>query len=166
MRGQAVFSCRMHSLPDVGTILRFSMIGDQENLTQPQRLKREELSMCKLKLKTIKAVHIREHFQEIYQSQSYEEFERLLKKWYFWATHSRIDPIQKAAKTIKKHWQGIVQWKKSLLTNGLLEGLNSLIQAAKAKARGFRVFKYFKIVAFLVTGRFDFTQINKHYLPT
>jgi len=52
-----------------------------------------------------------------------------LKKWYFWATHSRLKPIIKAAKTIKKHWKGVMNYIKSIITNGLLEGLNSSIQS-------------------------------------
>ncbi len=44
---------------------------------------------------------------------------------------------------------GVLQWKKSQINNGLLEGLNSLIQAAKAKAGGFSTFRNFRIVAFL-----------------
>jgi len=40
-------------------------------------------------LKTVKAYHIRENFQEIYQEKTQKGFERSLKKWYFWATHSR-----------------------------------------------------------------------------
>ena len=113
----------------------------------------------------MRALHIRENFQEIYKAESYEQFKTLLKKWYFWATHSRIEQIKQAAYTIRNHWQGVLQWKKSHIDNGLLEGLNSLIQAAKAKARGFRNTRYFKIIAFLVTGNLNFTQFNRHYLP-
>ena len=118
-----------------------------------------------LNLKSIKALHIRENFQEIYKAKTMKEFEALLKAWYFWATHSRLAPIIAAAHTIKEHWEGVLQWRKSHIDNGLLEGLNSLIQAAKAKARGFRTFRYFRIVAFLVTGKLDFAQFNKSYLP-
>ena len=50
----------------------------------------------------MKAYNIRQSFQDIYQATTKEEFETYLKKWYFWATHSRLDPIIKAAKTIKK----------------------------------------------------------------
>jgi len=57
--------------------------------------------------------------------------EMYLKRWYFWATHSRIDPMIKAAKTIKRHWEGVLSWFDSHLTNALLEGMNSLIQAAE-----------------------------------
>ena len=145
---------------------KYIFLKNESNLTKNQREKRQELSISKLNLKSIKALHIRENFQAIYRTQTYEQFETLLKQWYFWATHSRIEPIKEAAYTIKNHWAGVLQWKKSMIDNGLLEGLNSLIQAAKVKARGFRVFKYFKIIAFLVTGKLNFTKFNKHYLPS
>ena len=144
---------------------KYIFLKNESNLTVKQRQVRQELSISKLNLKSIRALHIRENFQEIYKADSCEQFETLLKKWYFWATHSRIEPIKQAAYTIKNHWDGVLQWKKSLINNGLLEGLNSLIQAAKVKARGFRNTRYFKIIAFLVTGSLDFTKFNKHYLP-
>jgi len=71
-----------------------------------------------------------------------------LNKWYFWATHSRLEPIIKVAKTIKAHWDGILQWKRSQINNGILEGVNSIVQAAKAKVRGFSTFKNFRIIIF------------------
>jgi len=145
---------------------RYIFLKNEINLTGIQAQKREELSLPRLNLKSIRALHIRENFQEIYKAPTEKEFEKLLKKWYFWATHSRLEPIKKAAYTIKNHWDGVLQWKKSCINNGLLEGLNSLIQAAKAKARGFRNIRYFKIIVFLITGKLNFSQFNKHYLPT
>jgi pyruvate dehydrogenase (quinone) len=40
-----------------------------------------------------------------------------------------------AARTVKHHWHGILRWFDSRIANGLIEGINSLVQAAKAKAR-------------------------------
>jgi transposase len=40
-----------------------------------------------------------------------------------------------AARTVKRHWVGILRWFDSKIANGLIEGINSLVQAAKAKAR-------------------------------
>lgn len=145
---------------------RYVFLKNEKNLTNAQRQKRQELSLPSLNLKSMRALHIRENFQEIYNAPTVEIFEAMLKKWYFWATHSRIEFMKEAAHTIKAHWEGVVQWKKTHIDNGLLEGLNSLIQAAKAKARGFRTFRCFRIVAFLITGKLDFAQINKYYLPT
>ena len=62
---------------------------------------------------------------------------------------------------------GIVQWKLSSINNGLLEDLNSLIQAAKRKARGYgkKHFKtHFNIVAYLLTGKLDLHKINVNLL--
>lgn len=141
---------------------RYAILKNECNLNPQQRQTRENLS--KMNLKTMRAVRIREGFQEIYKAISYEEFEQRLKEWYFWATHSRLAPIKKIAKTIKKHWDGILRWKKSQINNGILEGLNSVIQAAKRKARGYKA-GHFKTMAFLLTGKFDFKTINP-FLPT
>jgi len=144
---------------------KYILLKNEKNLTDAQRRKRQDLSMSRLNLKSIRALHIRENFQEIYKMPTTELFESMLKRWYFWATHSRIQPMIDAARTIKAHWNGVVQWKRLHIDNGLLEGLNSLIQAAKAKARGFSTFRYFRIVAFLITGHLDFSRLNKQYLP-
>ncbi len=139
---------------------RYTLLKNENNLTEKQRQKLAELQLSKLNLKSIRALHMRENFQEIYKASTEDEFEILLKKWYFWATHSRLAPMIKAAKTIKKHWDGILEWKKSQINNGLLEGLNSIVQAAKAKARGFKTFRNFRIVVFLLTGDLDFKVLN------
>lgn len=139
---------------------RYVFLKNEENLTAKEREKLDELKMPKLNLKSIRALHIRENFQDIYKAKTEEEFEILLKKWYFWATHSRLQPIIDAAKTIRKHWDGVIEWKKSQINNGILEGLNSVVQAAKAKARGFKTFKNFKIIVFLLTGKLDFNKLN------
>lgn len=88
---------------------------------------------------------------------------RALKKWYFWATHSRIAPIRDAAKTIRRHWSGVRYWYDSKINNGILEGLNSLVQATKAKARGYRTFKNLKTIIYMLTGKLDYTKVG---LPT
>lgn len=123
------------------------------------------MQLSTLNIKVFRALSLRETFQQIYVAQTDDDFEILLKKWYFWATHSRLDPMKKAAKTIKNHWAGILQWKKSQINNGILEGLNSVVQAAKRKARGYK-FKHFRTIVYLITGGLDFSKVNSACLPT
>ena len=73
--------------------------------------------------------------------------------------------MEKVAKTIRNHWDGIVQWKKSRINNGILEGLNSVVQAAKRKARGYKA-EHFKTIVYLITGGLDFSKLNSACLPT
>jgi len=143
---------------------KYIFLKNRKNLTQSQlaALKYIE-SMPKINLKTMRAYHIRENFQQIYEEIDRAGFVAALKKWYFWATHSRIKEIIEAAKTIKKHWAGIVRWYDSRINNGILEGINGLVQAARAKARGYRTVKNFKIMIYLLTGKLDYTKVG---LPT
>jgi len=83
----------------------------------------------------------------------------ILKKWYYWATHSKIDPIIDAAKTIKAHWSGIVNYAETKITNGVLEGLNSIVQSAKSSARGFRTTKNLILIIYLRLGKLQFNLL-------
>ena len=143
---------------------KYLFLKNRNNLTEAQLKTLHSLeSMPRLNLKAVRAYHLRENFQEIYKEETQEGFERALKKWYFWATHSRIEEIKEAAKTIKRHWSGVLRWYDSKINNGILEGLNSLIQAAKAKARGYRTFKNLKTIIYMLTGKLDYNKIG---LPT
>jgi transposase len=144
---------------------RYIFLKNERNLTQVQRDKKEELKLSTLNKKLFRALSLRETFQQIYAASTPEEFENLLKDWYFWATHSQLEPMMKAAKTIKNHWAGIIQWKKSQINNGILEGLNSVVQAAKRKARGYK-FKHFRTIVYLITGGLNFSKLNPACLPT
>jgi transposase len=62
---------------------------------------------------------------------------------YFRSIHSRLSPVIETAKTIKGHRNGILNNTKTRIDNGVLEGINSLIQSAKDGARGFRTTKNF-----------------------
>jgi len=41
--------------------------------------------------------------------------------------------------------------------------MNSLVQATKAKARGYRTFKNLKTIIYMLTGMLDYTKVT---LPT
>src|SRR5665213_938043 len=103
-------------------------------------------------LKTARAYQIRLVFQELY-NQPAAKAESYLKRWYFWATHSRLQPIIDVAKTIRRHQQDILRWFTSGINNGILEGINSLVQAAKAKARGYRSDRNLATVIYLIAGK-------------
>lgn len=132
---------------------RYVWLKNPENLTKTQRYILD--SLTPMNLKTARAYQIRLTLREFWE-QPIELAELFLKKWYFWATHSRLLPVKQAAYTIKRHWNGIVQFHKSRINNGILEGINSLIQAARAKAKGYRSIENFITIIYLVTGKLSF----------
>ena len=136
-------------------ISRYIWLKNPENLKENQATTLETLQVKKLNLKTARAYHIRLNFQEFW-NQPLQEAETFLRRWYFWATHSRLEPMKEAAYTIKRHWDGILRWFTSRINNGILEGINSLIQAAKAKARGYRTIKNLITMIYLIGGKLEF----------
>ncbi|MDX9975992.1 MAG: transposase, partial [FCB group bacterium] len=114
---------------------RYAWLKNDWNRTAKQQDSFESLRSSKPA--TVKATHIKSVFQYVFTCRTRAEAEPMLKQWYYWATHSRIADVIKAAKTIKRHWDGILRWFESKISNGVLDAINSLIHSAKAKARGF-----------------------------
>jgi len=79
---------------------RYIWLKNPENLKLSQVATLEGLSVKELNLKTSRAYHIRLNFQELF-SQWPHMAEAILKKLFFWASHSRLEPIRQAAYTIK-----------------------------------------------------------------
>ena len=144
--------------PDLLKGTKYLWLTNEWNLTKKQEKKQDEIfqDLRGSKLKTIKAYHLRSVFQDVFSFEDPAEGEWLLKRWYYWATHSRIDPMIRAAKTIKKHWEGVLRWFTSRINNGLLEGMNSLIQAAKARARGYRNVNNLITTIYLIGAKLEF----------
>jgi transposase len=132
---------------------RYLWLRNPTNLSGRQRVALESLPTRHLK--TGRAYQIRLAFQELYDQSSLKAGASYLKAWYFWATHSRLDPMIEAARTVKRHSDGILRWFDSKIANGLIEGINSLVQAAKAKARGYRSSRNLKAMVYLLAGKLD-----------
>lgn len=133
---------------------RYLWLKNPQNLTVKQSHQLEQLSQRNLK--TARAYQIRLNLRDFWD-QPLSQAEDYLKRWYFWATHSRLEPIKEVACTIKLHWNGVVNFAKSKITNAVLEGINSLVQAARNKARGYRSVEYFITMIYLIAGKFKFS---------
>jgi transposase len=67
--------------------------------------------------------------------------------------------MKAVANTLSTHRQNILHYFVQRLTNAVAEGINSLIQAGKRKARGFRTFRGFRTMIFLSCAKLSFPPI-------
>ena len=74
-------------------------------------------------------------------------------RWYNWAIRSRLGPVKRVARMLKKHLHGLLAYFRHWITNAATEGLNSKIQTIKAAARGFRNFEHYRIRILFFCGR-------------
>jgi len=143
---------RIH--PEMMRGSRYAFLKNPENLTEKQD---ETLTrLCSYRLKTARAYLIKLALQDVYFAETREEAEVRLKGWYNWAIRSQIEHVKKVAKTVKNHWNGILSWFDSKLSNGFIEAVNGLIQSAKRRARGYRSTKNLINMAYLIAGKLDF----------
>ena len=132
---------------------RYVWVKNQPNLTARQADVLAALSSTNLK--TARAWRMRLAFQDIYAQPSRPWGELFLERWIGWAKRSRLEPMKALARTMEKHRDGILAWFDSRISNALIEGINSLVQAAKAKARGYRNKETLKAVTYMVAGKLD-----------
>ncbi len=132
---------------------RYSWLRNPANLSERQQAILNALPTHHLK--TARAYQMPLAFQDLYRQDSPQQAAHYPKRWYFWATHSRLSPMIDAAHTVKRHWDAILRWFDSRIANGLIEGINSLVQAAKAKARGYRSIRNLKAMVYLLAGKLD-----------
>lgn len=142
---------------------RFLFLKNPENLTaeDQERLDTMVANHC---YKSVEAYTHKLNLQNVYFAENRSEAEALLTQWLKNASKSALWLIQKMARTVKDHWDGILSHFASTLTTGYLEGVNSLIQAAKARARGYRNPRNMISMAYLIAGKLKFNKL--HALPT
>jgi len=131
---------------------RYLWLKNPSNLSGKQRVRLDELLAHPLK--TARAYRWMLKFDHFYELDG-DAAEQYLRRWCKGAIRSRLKPILDFARMVREYWLGIVRWHHSKVSNGLLEGLNSLVQAAKRRARGYRSTRNYIAMIYLVAGKLD-----------
>ena len=133
---------------------RYFWLRNPENLKAEQR---ERLRVLQgLNLRTAQAYQLKLTLQDFYEQSNLQAATTFLEDWCELALASGLEPVKKVAQTLKERAAGVLRWFTERLTNGLLEGINSILQAAKAKARGYRTTRNLITIAYLLAGRLHF----------
>jgi transposase len=106
-------------------------------------------------LKTARAWAIKESLRDLWSYVRRGWAEKHWKRWFFWATHSRLPPVIKVARTIERHLDNVLTYFRHRITNATSEGLNSKIQTVKQRAAGYRNAEHFKTAIYFHCGGLD-----------
>ncbi len=106
---------------------RYAVLKRPDNLNADERALLADLEQRNLE--TVKAYHLRLLFDDFFRQRAPVEARGFLKAWVAKAAQSRIHEMMRVAETVRGHWKLIVNWTRTRITNGLLEGFNSLLQA-------------------------------------
>jgi transposase len=121
---------------------KYLWLYSRENV--PQQRRDEFDSLRRKELKVGRAWAIKESLRRLWHYVYPASGWKFWKRWYFWATHSWLQAIRKAAETIHRHIDNILTYYQHPVINAMSEGLNSKIQKIKNMACGFRNIENFK----------------------
>ena len=99
---------------------------------------------------------VKENFVEFWEQEGIWLGERYFKGWYSHAIRTRLEPIKKAARSLKTHLEGLLNYFEHPISNALSESINSRIQSLKATARGFRSFANYRTRILFFLGKLNF----------
>ena len=115
---------------------RYIWLKNPWNLTDKQKSRLSTLE--RLNLKINRAYLLKEAFRNFWSYSKPGWAEKYLKKWFWWATHSRLKPMRDFAWLIRRHEKNILSYFKVPIHNGSVEGLNNKAKIISHKAYGFR----------------------------
>lgn len=142
--------------------MRWSLLKDRSKLRAKAAADLDALIARMPTVRTARAWVYKEQLREILERKQINVVRAALLHWCTCVMRSKVEPMKDVAALVRRHLEGIVAWAQTRQTNGFLEALNGLFQAAKRRARGFTRFETIKTVIFLIAGKLDFHAVNPH----
>jgi transposase len=142
--------------------LRWALLKDRSQLNPEQRHDLDSLVVQYTTNRVARAWLYREQLRDILDRKQPNIVNSMLRQWCTNVMRSKVEAMKEVAMLIRRHFDGIVAWSRTRQTNGFIEALNGLFQAAKRKARGYTRFETMRTVLFLIAGKLDFSMLNPH----
>ncbi len=107
------------------------------------------------KLATARAWILKETFQHFWKYKSVKWAGCFLEYWTTRAMRSRLEPMQKVARTLRAHQELLLNWfrAKGELSSGAVEGLNNKIRVVTRRSYGFRTYEAMEMALYHTLGR-------------
>lgn len=133
--------------------MRWCLLKRQENLTEKEEIKLN--TVLQYNLKSIRAYLLKEEFQVFWDYVSPHWAGKYLDRWCTRVMRSKLEPMKKVAKTVRRHRPLILNWfkAKKSFSSGIVEGLNTKIKLTTRKSYGFRTYKCTEIALYHALGK-------------
>ena len=132
---------------------RWLLLKRQENLTGKQRFRLRDL--LRYNLKSVRAYLLKEAFQQLWDYNSPAWAGKFLDEWCRHVMRSRIEPMKKIARTLRRHRELILNYfhAQKLLSSGVVEGLNNKAKVTMRRSYGFRTFRALELALYHTLGK-------------
>lgn len=148
--------------PDLLKGTKYIWLKNPENLTDKQQARLSRLE--KLNLKINRAYLLKESFKKVYEYQYPANAVKYLKWWCSKAMRSRLKPMQKFVKQLRRYWNNVVTYFKVGITNARVEGLNRKAKVVSTRAYGYKSSKTFALALYHALGQLPLPETIHKFL--
>ena len=148
--------------PDLLKGTRYIWLKNPWNLTEKQKTRLSDLE--KLNLKINRAYLLKEAFRNFWDYTYPAWAKKYLDQWFWWATHSRLEPMRKFAWMIRRHQEDILNYFKVRIDNGAVEGLNNKAKSISHRAYGYRSAETFKLALYHTMGDLPVPKLTHKFV--
>ena len=124
---------------------KYTLLSNRENLTIDGRRSLKTLLAANKRLNT--AYLLKESFGQLWDYEREAWARRFFENWRASLKWQRLEPFEKFAKMIDRHWDGIAAYCKpeNKVSLGFVEGLNNKIRVIQRRAYGLRDEEYLRL---------------------
>jgi len=142
---------------------RWVLLKRPENLTGIQRGRLRDLLRCNLR--SVRAYLLREDFQHFWTYSSATWAGKFLDDWIHRAMLSRLEPMKKIARMLKRHRPLIMNWfaAQGKLSSGIVEALNNTAKLTIRKSYGFRQYETLKYALYHKLGELPMPKLTHEF---
>jgi transposase len=129
---------------------KYLWLWNKENV--PDDRKAEFEALRNQKLKVARAWALKEHIRSMWDYRYETPMRKFFDHWYRWARRCKLEPMMRAAATLKAHIENIVTYARHHITNALGEAINGKIEKIKRMACGFRNRSHYRLCIYFHCG--------------
>jgi transposase len=131
---------------------RWLLLKRPEHLTEKQETRLADL--VQYNLKSIRSYLLKEEFQFLWSYTAPYWAGRFLDTWCTKTMRSKIEPMKKVAKMLRRHRSLLLNWfrAKGQLSSAVVEGFNNKAKLTTRKAYGFRTYHAMEIALYHALG--------------
>ena len=133
---------------------KYTFLKNRKNLSEKKE--KSLAGMIQLYPTLGNAYRLKVLFNDLWEMPDKPAATTFLTQWCNEVEAAKIPAFMTFAKTVKAHWSGIIHFVQTRISNGILEGINSKIQLAKRRARGYRTTENFINMIHFLCGKLKF----------
>ena len=142
---------------------RWCVLKRKENLTPKQQHRLRDL--LRYNLQTVRAYLLKEDFQLLWEYNAPSWAGMFLDFWCSQTMRSRIEPMKKIARTLRKHRALILNYFKARkeFSSGVVEGLNNKAKVTMRKSYGFRTYRILELALYHSLGKLPEPELTHEF---